>query len=244
VRLQLLKTADKKVNPREVAQKIIDNLPSSELISKVREQRHSLITRVILCLFSQFCSRLWPSHTMLSLQALLCYAYLFFPYCSWSLAAPLWRHWVTRHLAAETVITNLNIKVCITSEVIKWLLAAWLGGNLLNMWITICTVEVNFKSGCQLSVAVYHHCSNINSVFSGVPLSVCVFVSLSLCVCLCVCLFVCVCFCLDVYRSDNSGIFPYKINEIFRASCSSQCADMFKYDLYFDLPADLWMDIH
>lgn len=139
---------------------------------------------------------------------------------------------MTRHLAAETVITNLNIKVCITYEVIKWLLAAWLGVNLLNMWITICTVEVNFKSGCQISVAVYHQCSNINSVFSGVPLCVCVFVSvvsLSVCVCLCVCLFVCVCVCLDVYRSDNSGIFPYKINEILGhlASVSVQtCSNM------------------
>jgi len=33
--LQLLKTEEKKVNPREVAQKIIDNLPPCDLIGKV-----------------------------------------------------------------------------------------------------------------------------------------------------------------------------------------------------------------
>jgi len=33
--VQLLKKEEKKVNPREVAQKIIDNLPSCELIGKV-----------------------------------------------------------------------------------------------------------------------------------------------------------------------------------------------------------------
>jgi len=34
--MQLMKKEDKKVNPREVAQKIIDNLPSCELIGKVQ----------------------------------------------------------------------------------------------------------------------------------------------------------------------------------------------------------------
>jgi len=33
--MQLLKKEEKKVNPREVAQKIIDNLPACELIGKV-----------------------------------------------------------------------------------------------------------------------------------------------------------------------------------------------------------------
>ena len=33
--MQLLKKDEKKVNPRDVAQRIIDNLPSSQLIGKV-----------------------------------------------------------------------------------------------------------------------------------------------------------------------------------------------------------------
>ena len=35
IHVQLLKKEDKKANPREVAQRIMDNLPSCELIGKV-----------------------------------------------------------------------------------------------------------------------------------------------------------------------------------------------------------------
>lgn len=49
--LQLLKTEEKKVNPREVAQKIIDNLPPCDLIGKVWAKHVRIVFFIILLLF-------------------------------------------------------------------------------------------------------------------------------------------------------------------------------------------------
>jgi len=57
--MQLLKKEEKKVNPREVAQKIIDSLPTCELIGKVCANCVTIIVFIILQLFTKHLLTVW-----------------------------------------------------------------------------------------------------------------------------------------------------------------------------------------